>query len=176
MGASAKKSMGLQLARLLHFTFRAIRQDPAGVSSEGGPKLTSHESFGDFGVAKMEHSGVGEANQRLPCSWGYKDTGWDIIWGVKVKTVTACDSWNGIHCAQEVGVLRLFLYPFFDAGGNWFVKSIVHSRRCIGEAMIGIAFGLPRSQFWHYDQARDAPWIGAFLHNRSSSNEPSYHK
>jgi hypothetical protein len=40
--------------------------------------------------------------------------------------------------------------------------------------MVSRNFRLARRQFWHYDQSRDASWIGAFLHDGSPPNEVSY--
>jgi hypothetical protein len=46
-----------------------------------------------------------------------------------------------------------FVCSQWDGAGTWFQELIDQCVHTYPEAMVGIAFGLPRSQFWHYDQA-----------------------
>jgi hypothetical protein len=47
--------------------------------------------------------------------------------------------------------LRYFIGSQWDGAGARFQEFIDQCVHAYPEAMIGVAFGLPGSQFWHYD-------------------------
>ncbi len=85
----AEQTVRLVLSRLLNFTFGAIVQDLAGVTSKLGPKITTAQPFRDFGMTKVKHLLVNESNEGFARLRGNKYPRGDVVRCEQIEAIAA---------------------------------------------------------------------------------------